>query len=247
MNIGTVVEGPTDRMVLETVVQQLCPGEHRYIPLQPKSSDTFDEMGTGWKGVRRWCEGFNPVQRLEQYIDRYGPPLDAVLIQVDVDIAIENDLQETLAELVPDVAQPCPPITATVNQLQQVVALWFGCTTPDLLPAQVILVFPSQDMENWTFAALYPDDPLCQNQDYECLHRRTSHEHPAYCLTLRTYGKHLQRQGNEIRKRRRYYEPLLPRIAAEWPRVRHICSQAEAFSIAMERHCAGRPGEETCD
>ena len=247
MNIGTVVEGPTDRMVLETVVQQLWPGEHRFISLQPKSSDTFDETGTGWKGVRRWCKSQVSVQRLEQYIDRYGPCLDVLLIQVDVDIVAENDLQEALEEPVPDMIQPCPPIMATVNQLQQVVARWFGCMEPGSLPPQVILVFPSQDMENWTFAALHPDDPLCQSQDYECLHRKGSREHPAYCLTLRKYGRHLERSGHEIKKRKRRYEPLLPIIAAQWPTVRQTCSQAEAFSFALEHHWAHRLEGKDCD
>ncbi len=237
MNIGTVVEGPTDRMVLETIVQRLCPGDHRYIPLQPKSSDTFDELGAGWKGVRRWCASFHPERRLEAYLTQYGLPLDVLLIQVDADIAVEYDLQEASEAPVPDVLQPCPPIAATIHQLRRVVARWLGCVAPDKLPPQVILVFPSQDMENWTFAALYPNDPLCQNAGYECLQREGSHAHPAYCLTLKEYGKRLERKGLEIKKRKRHYEPLLPIIAAEWPKVRQICSQAEAFSQALGNHC----------
>ncbi len=58
MNIGTVVEGPTDRLVPEAVIASLIPGKHRYFRLQPQTAQSglFSEKGTGWKGVRCWCQ-----------------------------------------------------------------------------------------------------------------------------------------------------------------------------------------------
>lgn len=87
MNIGTVVEGPSDRLVLQALLDHLCPGQHRYFPLQP--TETFGETGTGWKGVRPWCRetwqrpNFSPDKLLS---GDTGPPLDLLVIQVDSEL-----------------------------------------------------------------------------------------------------------------------------------------------------------------
>jgi hypothetical protein len=227
MVIGTVVEGPSDRLVLEAVIQQLCPGEHRFLPLQPKA--TLDEDGSGWKGVRRFCqqlwktEGSSLVTFLSGNV---GQPLDLLVIQIDADCATEADLQEGSVDPVPEVEQACPPISATVANLQQVVARWLKAEGD--LPGRVILAIPAQDMENWTFAARFPGDPLCQAADYECLQH--GHRHPGFCLTLPGYGKLLRYKDGAIKKPARRYEPLALEVAARWDTVRHICTQAEAFT-----------------
>ena len=229
MNIGTVVEGPTDRLVLQTVLDRLCPGDHRYFPLQP--TETFGETGTGWKGVRRWCR--ETWQREGASLDKIlssdtGPALDLLVIHVDADVAVEHNLQEGDNAPIPDVQQPCPPAEATANQLGRVVARWLHC---DAFPLQVILAIPAQDTENWTFAALFPDDDLCARDDYECT--RTGRDHPAYRLTLKRHGKLLRRTDGRIRKSVRQYHRVIPQIAAAWDTVRRICSQAERFTQAV--------------
>ena len=97
MIIGTVVEGPTDRLVLQAVLDQLIPGQHRYLPLQP--TPTLGETGSGWKGVRRWCR--ETWQREGVTLNAIlsgatGPALDLLVIHVDASIAIEADLQEEI-------------------------------------------------------------------------------------------------------------------------------------------------------
>lgn len=226
MNIGTVVEGPTDRLVLQAVLDGLCPGDHRYFPLQPK--ETFGEMGTGWKGVRRWCR--ETWQREGVSLNRIlsgdtGPALDLLVFHVDTDIATEHDLQDEDDATIPDVQQPCPPAEATANQLTCVVLHWLQ---RDDFPSQVILAIPAQDTENWTFAALFPDDDLCARDDYECT--RIGHDHPGYRLTLRRYGELLRRTGGRIKKPVRQYRRVTPQIAASWDTVRRICPQAEHFT-----------------
>lgn len=227
MVIGTVVEGPSDRLVLEAVIQRLYPGEHRFLPLQPKT--TLDEDGSGWKGVRRFCEQLwkTDDSSLETFLSgAVGQPLDLLVIQIDADCAAEADLQEGSVAPVPEVEQACPPISATAANLQQVMARWLRVEGD--LPGQVVLAIPAQDMENWTFAALFPADPLCQEADYECLHHAP--RHPGYCLTLQRYGKRLPRKDGTVRKPTRRYEPLALEVADRWETVRHICTQAEAFT-----------------
>jgi len=225
MNIGTVVEGPTDRRVLETVLNRLLPGEHRYFPLQP--TPTFGQTGAGWKGVRSWCRQTwqRPGSSLDTILSSVaGPPLDLLVVHVDADIAFEHDLQDDDAP-VSDVPQPCPPASATAGRLRLVVARWLWC---DPLPPPVILVIPAQDTESWTFAALFPDDDLCARGDYECL--RSGRDRPAYRLTLVRYGKLLRRRNGEIKKPERAYDYAAPRIAAAWETVRRICPQADQFT-----------------
>jgi hypothetical protein len=226
MNIGTVVEGPTDRLVLQAVLNGLCPGEHRYFPIQPPM--TFGETGTGWKGVRSWCR--QTWQRsgssLEKILSGHtGAPLNLLVIHVDAEIAAEHDLQEEDEIPIPNVQQPCPPIQLTASQLKRVVERWLQ---HDNLPPQVILAIPAQDTENWTFAALFPDDELCLQDDYECT--KSKRDHPGYRLTLKKYGKLLQRTDGTIKKPKRHYEQVTPQIAAEWDSVCRICSQAQQFT-----------------
>ncbi|MCQ3979325.1 MAG: hypothetical protein DPW09_38380 [Anaerolineae bacterium] len=154
-----------------------------------------------------------------------GPPLDLLVIHVDAGIAIEHDLQDEDETPIPDIQQPCPPIQLTANQLKHVIERWLQ---QDILPPQVILAIPAQDTENWTFAALFPDDELCSRNDYECT--KNDRDHPGYRLTLKKYGKVLQRNGRTIKKPRRNYEQIVPQLVTGWDSVCHICSQAQQFT-----------------
>lgn len=47
--IGIVSEGPTDYLVLKTVIDKITGTENRFLPLQPES-DLRGKYGNGWKG-----------------------------------------------------------------------------------------------------------------------------------------------------------------------------------------------------
>jgi hypothetical protein len=232
MIIGTVVEGPTDRILLEAVLQRLIPGEHRFLPLQPPV--TFGELGAGWKGVRRWCrqtwqrEGLNLAATLAS-----GPPLDLLVIHLDADVARESDLQEGEADPIDGVVQPCPPASATAARLTAVVC---RSLQVDSLPPVLVLAIPAQDTESWSFAALHPGDDLCARADCECI--RSGRDHPAYRLTLKRYGKLLQRRDGEIKKAERRYREVAPHIAAAWETVCRLCPQAAQFTQDIQTVCA---------
>jgi hypothetical protein len=108
--------------------------------------------------------------------------------------------------------------------LAQVIGRWLQCQP---LPPQVVLAIPAQDMENWTFAALFSDEPLCAQPDYECTKHGSNR--PCYKLTLKKYGKLLRRTNGEIKKPVRQYQPIVGQVAAQWDTVCGICSQAEQF------------------
>lgn len=48
--IGIASEGPTDYLVLKTIIDKITGEENRYLPLQPEP-DMMGRYGNGWKGV----------------------------------------------------------------------------------------------------------------------------------------------------------------------------------------------------
>jgi hypothetical protein len=237
MIIGTVVEGPTDRLVLEAVISKLLPGDHRFLPLQPQS--TLGETGAGWKGVKRWCRQTwqSEGSSLETIIASVAPPIDLLVIHVDAEVAAEYDLQDNDPEPLEHVAQPCPPVAPTIAGLVQVIGRWVRCQP---LPPEVVLAIPAQDIENWTFAALFSADALCVQSDYECT--KTGIHRPCYKLTLPKYGKLLHRKGGEIKKPLRRYQTVVEKIAESWPTVCALCPQAQRFTEDTLRVGAGVNG-----
>ncbi|MCB8977916.1 MAG: hypothetical protein H6657_10875 [Ardenticatenaceae bacterium] len=231
MKIGTIVEGPTDRLLLKAVVDEICHGEHEYLDLQPADlGDSFGERGSGWKGVRRFC--FDICQQLSESVSDFiiDFQLDLLIIHIDADVALEEDLQEGAASIAKELLQPCPPITLTTMSLEEVVTKWLNLEHASQLPSQVILAIPAQDSENWVFAALFPEDELCQRHDFECIHASTEHQHPAYLLTLANYGRILRRKDGKIRKSRSSYRQVLPQVVDAWDKVCSICFQAQTFN-----------------
>ena len=229
MNIGTVVEGETDYLLLEAIILELFPTA-RLLPIQPT------EPGKGgWRDVQKWCQETwqRPGASLDQIISgQTGPKLDLLIIHVDADIArqSDSDLQKNVTSPITDVLQPCPPSVETVDKLKQVVARWLNFANLNELPKEVVLAIPSQDSENWLFAALFPDDDFCHQPDYECLHPSNSRKHPAYLLTLKKYGKVLRRKDGKIKKSKSRYKQVLSEVAKNWDKVCHICSQAQVFN-----------------
>jgi len=238
--IATVVEGPTDRLVLEAILDKLIPGEHRYLTLQPPV--LLGETGAGWKGVRAWCR--QRWQRTGSDLETVlspadGPPIDLLVLHVDADIAFESDLQDAQDDPVAGVQQPCPPAAATADRLRQVILGWLHRAN---LPQAVILAIPAQDTESWTFAALFPADPLCGRTDYECI-RHGAH-HPGYRLTLRAHGKLMSRSGGGIKKSERLYQKAMPQLAAGWDAACQICSQAQRFTESASAFRGSHPLDE---
>src|SRR5436305_601152 len=91
VTIATVVEGPTDHLVLEAILRRLFPDARILQPLQPNAS--APQTGEGWKGIRRWCQQVRPT--LSTLLSPLaGPAIDLLVIQIDGDIVAEADLQD---------------------------------------------------------------------------------------------------------------------------------------------------------
>ena len=80
--IGIASEGPTDYLVLKTVIDKITGEENRYLHLQPES-DMMGRYGNGWKGVWKWCKEMAP---LDVIMDSLKPAIDMIVIQMDGDV-----------------------------------------------------------------------------------------------------------------------------------------------------------------
>ncbi len=80
--IGIVSEGPTDHMVLKTVIDRITGEENRYLSLQPEP-DMMGRYGNGWKGVWRWCRETASIYMLMREVQ---PNIDAIVVQMDGDV-----------------------------------------------------------------------------------------------------------------------------------------------------------------
>ena len=74
--IGIVSEGPTDHLVLKTVIDKINCTENKYLSLQPEA-DLLGKYGNGWKGVWRWCK---EIENLGLLMDGIQPHIDLIVI-----------------------------------------------------------------------------------------------------------------------------------------------------------------------
>lgn len=80
--IGIASEGPTDYMVLKTVIDRITGEDNKYRALQPEP-DMLGRYGNGWKGVWRWCKETASLTALMNGIE---PGMDLIIIQMDGDV-----------------------------------------------------------------------------------------------------------------------------------------------------------------
>jgi hypothetical protein len=223
IRIGFVVEGPTDRVVLESVLSRLL-GEREYEPVQlsPLLSDGFAALTAGgWPQVYFWCR-----QTAEQAggTVRNAPlfeTFDVLIIQLDADVAEKNYADDqrivtALNDLPCD--EPCPPASATTNALRSVMLGWMGEAG---LPPRTVFCTPSKGIETWVLVALFPENQFSLDANVEC------HANAQAQLQCQKLPQRLIRGGKkEIQK----YRERASDIAAAWPRVRQRCTEAERFS-----------------
>ncbi len=80
--IGIASEGPTDYLLLKTIIDRITGENNRYLRLQPEA-DMMGRYGNGWKGVWKWCKETAP---LDVIMDSIQPRIDIVIIQMDGDV-----------------------------------------------------------------------------------------------------------------------------------------------------------------
>jgi hypothetical protein len=227
LRIGFVVEGPTDRLVLESVSSLLLGGrEYEPVQLIPQLSDAFAALTPGgWPQVYFWCRQTAAQAGGAVRDAPLFETFDLLIIQVDADVAErsytdDQRIADTTNDLPCD--ERCPPASATTNALRRVILRWMGEAGP---PPKTVFCTPSKAIETWVLVALFPNNRFSQGANVEC-HPKVESQLQGQPLPQR-----LIRGGKkEIQK---YQERALD-IAAAWPRVRERCTEAERFSIEFQ-------------
>lgn len=85
--IGIASEGPTDYLVLKTIIDRITGEDNQYLPLQPEP-DMAGRYGNGWKGVWKWCKETPALDKL----------MDGIWPKIDIIAHGRNVLDKTLGE-----------------------------------------------------------------------------------------------------------------------------------------------------
>ncbi|MCY4054291.1 MAG: hypothetical protein OXF67_00170 [Cyanobacteria bacterium MAG CAR4_bin_6] len=214
LRIAVVVEGPTDSIVLEAIVRSLLAGaEFEFDTLQPAEDSAvfganFRLHGPGWGGVYRWSRQATEKSdgSLSSFSKLSPSKWDLLIIHVDADVAdktyASTGIQSPPQNDLP-CAKPCPP--------------------------QTILCTPSKTMDAWVLTAIFPDNAIFQQQNWEC------HPDPAGQLKALPQGQRFSKKIRDYRERNQG-------ISQAWPRVSGTLTEAARFqeeflhAIHVDRH-----------
>jgi hypothetical protein len=155
-NVKLVCEGITDKIILEAVLFAYLQSDKFTINcIQPESSKIEGnpyEHGTGWKGVRSWCQMIQAAGGFEE-VRALASEVDLLIIHVDAEIVFEAEN---------NAGQPCPPPEQNVITAERIVMSWLGLQE---LPENLVIWVPSMMTEAWILRALFP----CLPESSTCL------------------------------------------------------------------------------
>ena len=227
LRVAVAVEGPTDSIVLKAIVRSLLRTTDDFVfqTLQPEGSVAFGSepvgrTGGGWVGVYRWSrqsalEGGGLVSRSSALSHH-----DVVIVQVDADVAGKTypsgGVYDAPREDLP-CKQPCPPPSRTTNALRSVVLNWLGELQ---CPPRLVLCTPSMSIEAWVLAAVWPDNHLVRQNDWEC---RANPEGQLGALPI----------ARRFRKRPNDYRRKQSAIRKAWPKVSERLTEAARFKTEL--------------
>ena len=222
LRVAIAVEGPTDEVVIEAIVDTILGGaDFELQVLQPDGSSVFGgavggERGLGWQGVFRWCreasmEGGGSVSLSAVFANH-----DVVVVHVDADVAgVTYDSAGVFSPPRADLPceQPCPPASATTDALRDVVLNWLGEVD---CPDRLVLCIPSKNMDAWVVVALEPDNKIVARGDWEC---------------RRDPGRQLVSwpRGKKLAKRKVAYKRRADEIGEGWTVAASKLTEAKRF------------------
>ena len=222
LRVAAAVEGPTDAIVLQAILETLLSDtEFEFQRLQPEESRAFDtttfgQTGAGWVGVYRWSrqsasEGGGSVSGSSAFACH-----DILIVHVDADVAAKTYASGSIKDAAPNdlpCEKPCPPPRITTDALRIVVLNWLGERNT---PRGLVLCTPSKNIEAWVVAAVWPDNHMVQQDDWEC--RPNPGGQLAALPTERRFSK-----------RSEDYQDRQKEISREWPNVSAALTEARRF------------------
>ena len=174
LRVAAVVEGPTDSVVLQAILEASLPGvEFEFQTLQPEESAAFGvphfgKTGGGWPGVYRWsCQAVDEADGAVRDSVVFSNH-DILIVHVDADVATKTYASGHIYDSPEDdlpCDRPCPPASDTTNALRSVVLNWLGEAS---MPPRMVFCTPSMNMEAWVVASVSPANPLVSRANWEC-------------------------------------------------------------------------------
>ncbi len=237
--IGIVVEGTTDRIVIDAALQSILGGQtYTITQLQPESSDGFAQggfgsTGCGWGGVYQWCRQLVSMGgELAKHpsLQRF----DFIILHLDADVAEKRYRDANIVNPVYDdlpCARPCPPAGDSVQALQRVVSGWLDLSE---LPRPFVMCIPSKCIETWVGVALYAQNENALLNDIEC---KADIEN--YLAQKPARERLIRNRNGTMKKITARYSEESGRIARQWEYITHHCQQARIFTeriIAIASH-----------
>lgn len=204
--VGFVCEGSTDIVVLRRVVEATL-GEIDARTLSPVTDDLDRQQpGTaaGWSQVRAWCQDLTSFDEL--FKPDLGDPFDALVIAIDLDIAIRAGLAKAHGNLA----------AYDATQLCALVKSWL----PKPIPGRIIIAIPVMATEAWVLAALFPRSVGIEREP-----------DPAGMLVKR---KKIKQGRKGPWKRVSEYRVFAENVASKLKRVREQCFEANRFVLKLE-------------
>ena len=231
-NIGIVCEGPTDYVILKSVIDTITRETNHYFLLQP-DPDAIKRYVNGWKGVLKWCIDHAAIKK--QFMHDVQPALDLLVIQMDGDVSRKEKPahchcepticpdRDTLDPLYCDttkcpVSLPCgrhgTPVTSYVEHLKGLIASKLIDTD------DTCIVIPCDSLEAWVVAA------------YDGLENVETIENPWENIisARRPYHNIRIPRGQ---KKTRIFEEFAPVVSQNWQQVTHLCQSARDFEKSI--------------
>jgi hypothetical protein len=223
LRIALVVEGDTDLVIIEAALKAIIERPFILTKLQPEA--TAPKMGTGWSGVLKWCDASSQRHSASLDTDPTLEQFDLLIIHLDVDVSTEfyanagptvHDMAVQKGWGILPCARPCPPVAHSIAPLTATLDSWLH---PSSRGTKTVLCLPAQASGTWLAAAsLSADHALLRGA--EC---NVNLESRLSLLPL----------DQRIRKKVREYRQHANKVTDNWPAIKAVCSQAEAFEVAV--------------
>lgn len=230
-NIGIVCEGPTDYVILKSVIDTIIGESNRYFQLQPEP-DVIGRYVNGWKGVLKWCMDYAAIKK--QLMNEVQPALDLLVIQMDGDVSRREKPvhcccdfsvcpdRETFDPLYCDTTKcpitlPCDrhgaPVSGYIEHLKELISSQLIDTD------DTCIVIPCDSLEAWIVAAY--DGPA----NVEAI------ENPWENVIARGpyHGVRIPRG----KKSARIFAEFAPVVSQNWQQVTRLCQSARDFEQSI--------------
>ena len=238
--IGVASEGPTDYMVLKTVIDKITGEDNKYLALQPEQ-DMLGRYGNGWKGVWRWCK---ETESLTALMNGINPRMDIIVIQMDGDVirkekevhclcdSTECEEKGKIFPLYCDmVKNTCPielPCKSHVHEIGSTIAHGKNMINAVLSEADrehVIITIPCDSTDAWIVAA------------YEEIEDVEGIEDPWRNIISRgKYYHNVRVRGDK--KNTVTYAAFLSTLYDNWDKVVEKCYSAKIFDQEIKKFIA---------